>query len=132
MAVAQRRIESPSEVALREVHTEIVAELDVDLILPYLVRSRLLTVDQEAYLNSVEVSDMLKVQKLTAWLPSKGPNFLDIFIRCLIDSSRRQVDHRHYTLAERLEAERAKAEEELDTGEDVCEVVCSNDGYMTS
>ena len=112
---------SPSEAALHKLSTEIVAELDVRLILPYLVRNRLLTEDQEEFLSSHEVSDEHKVQKFTAWLPSKGPDFLDTFIRCLRESTRWEVDHHHYILAERLEAERAKAEKQLETEEELAE-----------
>lgn len=112
-------MESPSKTALRNVRAAIVRELDVDLILPSLLRYKLLTQDQEVILRSLAITRVIKVRELITWLPSKGPYFLDLFIECLTDSAQGQVDHRHYVLAKRLEAERDKAEKELKSKEEL-------------
>ena len=111
--------ESPSKTALRNVRAAIEAELDVNLILPYLRSYELLTQDQELYLRSFAIARVIKVRELVTWLPSKGPDFLEKFIACLTYSAEEQMDHKHYALAKQLEIERAKAEEELKTEEEL-------------
>lgn len=55
-----------------------------------------------------------KVQKLINWLPGKGPNFLEVFIACLIDSAVGQVSHCHHYLGNKLKAKKVKEEKELE------------------
>ena len=101
---------SPSETALHRAYADIKTSLDVDLVLPYLLQRYLLSQAQVESLQLHGKSHTMKIYNLTMWLSQKGPNFLDLFIQCLIDSSEGKKDHRHHILAEKLRAERAAAE----------------------
>lgn len=98
--------------ALHRAYADIKTNLNIDLILPYLLRRDLLSQTQVDSLKLPGKSHTKKIYDLTMWLSQKGPNFLDLFIQCLLDSSKGKEDHRHHILAEKLRAERATAESE--------------------
>ena len=104
----------PSENSLYTVSPEIVDCLNVDVILPYLLKHSLLTQSQLELMLLNTIPRNEKVQQLIKWLPGKGPDFLEAFITCLIDSAEGQVTHRHHYLGNKLRAKKVKAEKELE------------------
>ena len=110
-ALAVKQSKTPSEIALRALSPEIEEYLDVDIILPHLLRCHLLTkYEQEEHLFFPR-DRTRKTRDLIIRLSNKGPKAFDLFVECLINSSEGHSSHRE--LAMKLKAEKEKAEQDL-------------------
>ena len=107
---AVKQSKTPSEIALHVLSPDIESDLDVDIILPHLLKRHLLTKDQEEHLN-LSRTRTKKARDLITWLPKKGTESFDLFTTCLIDSSKGHKSH--LELAKKLKAEKEKAEQDL-------------------
>lgn len=122
-----------SENSLYEVAPEIVETLDMDIILPYLLKYDIITQSELETLLLPTVVRNYKVQLLLSWLPQNGPCFLDVFIECLSDSAEGQVSHQHFHLSRQLRAKKAEEEEALEDERDdeVSELPSSNSSQQS-
>lgn len=122
----------PSETSLYEISPEIVDTLDIDSILPYLLKYHILTRDQMETLLLPVLTRKYKVELLISWLPQIGPDFLDVFIDCLSDSAEGYVNHQHFRLSSQLRAKKIEDEKELDEREDEVSELLSHDSSQQS
>ena len=118
---AVKHSKTPDELALHKLCPDIVKDLDIKLILPYLHKYNLLSQPQYEKLN-LDVTRSNKALHLVMWLPQSHAEFLNIFMSCLRDSAGSNKHHQHYTLAEQLKEERDKATRMLHSGEDFLEL----------
>ena len=82
------------EKILQKYHVELLRQLNVELLLPYLNQHGLLTRDEHEDLINPLHTSATKVNKLLVWLPRKGSRFLYRFVECLQQSAEECPPHK--------------------------------------
>lgn len=91
---------------LFELGPDILRELNIEAIQPYLSKHGLTSIEELDVLLNDSISSTVKKKKLIySWLPHKGSNSLSKFIEALKESSEGTT---HDDLAMRLQAKRAE------------------------
>ena len=82
------------EKILQKYHVELLRQLNVELLLPYLNQHGLLTRDEHEDLINPLHTSAIRVSKLLVWLPRKGSRFLYRFVQCLDQSTEECPPHK--------------------------------------
>ena len=93
-----------SERVLQKYHFRLRKELDVPILLPYLIKYHMITSDVHEELT-LQTTNAAKVNKLVAELPRSGEHFLERFIKCLRESEKDEPGTPHKQIADTLEEE---------------------------
>ena len=80
---------------LQKFHTELRRDLNIPVLLPYLIKYHLITANIQEELSLPTTTHTAKVDRLVAELPKKGENSLERFIKCLRDSMSEAPTHRN-------------------------------------
>lgn len=96
---------SVCERVLQKFHKELRRDLNIPVLLPYLIKYHLITANLEQELELQTTTHDTKVDRLVAELPRKGENSLELFIKCLRESVKEVSGTYHEGIADILEEE---------------------------
>ena len=91
------------ERVLQKFHSELRRDLNIPVLLPYLIKYHLITANVREELTLPMTTHIAKIDRLVAELPKKGENSLELFIKCLRDSTNEASSHGN--IADTLEEE---------------------------
>ena len=94
---------SVCERVLQKFHSELRRDLNIPVLLPYLIKYHLITANVQEELTLPMTTHIAKIDRLVAELPKKGENSLEFFIKCLRDSTNEASSHGN--IADTLEEE---------------------------
>ena len=84
---------SVCERVLQKFHSELRRDLNIPVLLPYLIKYHLITANIREELTLPTTTHIAKIDRLVAELPKKGENSLELFIKCLRDSTNEASSH---------------------------------------
>ena len=90
---------------LQKFHTELRRDLNIPVLLPYLIKYHLITASFQQELELQNITPNNKVDRLMAELPRKGENSLELFIKCLRESVTEVAGTNHKSIADILDKE---------------------------
>ena len=90
---------------LQKFHTELRRDLNIEVLLPYLIKYHLITASFQQELELQTITPNNKVDRLLAELPRKGENSLELFIKCLRESVIDEAGTNHEAIADIFDEE---------------------------